>query len=535
MSTLSKCLATTETEGKAKLIKKIFSPTKVDAKPKDISTKMESGKVEKEEEVEDEIDLQSLGERGKKKGSLKDENVSRELFRKSDPSDMETNGSVKEKPWRCPFCDKQFSSKNILKLHCQKRHPFKTLDGILFRSGDGGEETEGEKGGNNNVSVLLDTRRYSAEPVVVNTQEDSHVVGVFEEVDHDDEETDPYEDDSGQPFGLTAEMEDKAGSLKDVKEKKWRENDDEDDEEVAVLQKAQALNILTSRVSEDRMKKKELRKILKSKKARRRKKVGAGKEISLKRARKDIDTGEEELPKEGNKKKESLYEISAISNETKEAPNDTQEEREAIAEMTRKTSQVLNEMSNVQAQTLDGKEDLLNTGDTKQDVNAENSEMSLCAQRDRIEELVELRDCEENGCGDKTEKDKLCDIISESVVPESEENGIGETEVGKAAEVSGCLLMMVEASTTVGPTEKERGFATTIATEYDTEQEDAKYAQSNTKPGLEITPGKVASAEPAKGSIAKGVKESNDDEAGVFKECNIRPAAEIDVVSDNER
>ena len=503
-------MATTETEGKAKLIRKIFSPAKVDAaKTKDVLSKMENGN--EEEEVVDEIELQSFGGRGgevSKKGSLKEENVS---GKGDDPTEMKTKGLAlkKKKPWKCRFCNKRFLSKNILKFHSQKRHPFKTLDGTIFRSGDVGEERGREKEGKNNVSMLFDTRRINAEETGMNTQ-DSHVVGVFEEVDHDDEETDPYEDDSGLLVRLPPEMDkDKAGAQKEVDDQKLRE----DDEEMAALQKAQALKILTNRARED--KKKQLRKILKSKKAKRRTKLFASEEIGPTTTSNDIETGEQKLPNVA----------------TREPLNDPQQEREAIAE----TSPDLNERMSVEAETVYRKGGLLNTGEVTQ-VKPNSIIMSFHAETDNIEAAVECRESEENKNLEKTEKEKtLSDTASKDLVPESHEFGNEETEeggqMGKSSSnlISRCLLM-VEGSTV--DLTKEGGCATNKAEwQADVEQGNVKNGENNTKFCFNTAPVKVSSAEPVGAQIEE--KES-DDKAEVYKECNIG-SAEIDVVSDNKR
>ena len=504
MSPLSKCLGTTETEGKAKLIRKIFSPSKVETKPKDVSSKMENGKEEKEDEVEDEIELQSLGDQGgegRKNASLNDEKVSR----KSDPSDLKT--VKKKKPWKCHFCNKRFLSKNILKLHSQKRHPFKTLDGTIFRSGDGEEEKSV-------VSMVFNTRRIDEEEASMNT---SHVVGGLEEVeenvvggleeveDHDDEETDPYEDDSGLCIGFPPEMDkDKAGSQKDVDDGKQREDEDE---EMAALQKVKALKILTSRARED--KKKQLRKILKK----RRKKIG--KEISLK-----SDSGEEELANIGTRR---------------EGENDlAQEEREPISE----TSPDLND----QAQTLDIK------GDEKQDAKPNKTFLK----REKAETAVELRELAESEYGEKREEDKLSDTDLKDLVPESENE---ETEKGdemgeSLPEVVSRCLLTAEGSTVDLP--KERGCVTAAETNRterhsDVEQADGKTADNN-KTKICFKTALVASAEPVVASVGTGggekesdveseevSKECDAEVSEVSKECDRRPEEEIDVVSDQER
>ena len=121
-----KCLSTTETEGKAKLIKKIFSPAKVDTKWKDASmSKTEAA------ELEDEIELQSFGD-----GSDGQE------LKKDILENGESSEKKKKKPWKCRFCNRRFLSKDLLQVHCKKRHPFKTLDGPTFQRGDDVEEEE---------------------------------------------------------------------------------------------------------------------------------------------------------------------------------------------------------------------------------------------------------------------------------------------------------------------------------------------------------------------------------------------------------
>ena len=127
----SKCLSTTETEGKAKLIKKIFSPAKVDTKWKDASmSKTEAA------ELEDEIELQSFGD-GSDGFELK-----KEILANGDLSKSDSSEKKKKKPWKCRFCNRRFLSKDLLQVHCKKRHPFKTLDGPIIRSGDDVEEEE---------------------------------------------------------------------------------------------------------------------------------------------------------------------------------------------------------------------------------------------------------------------------------------------------------------------------------------------------------------------------------------------------------
>ena len=127
----SKCLSTTETEGKAKLIKKIFSPAKVDTKWKDASmSKTEAA------ELEDEIELQSFGD-GSDGPELK-----KDILENSDPLKSDSSEKKKKKPWKCRFCNRRFLSKDLLQVHCKKRHPFKTLDGPMFRSGYDVEEEE---------------------------------------------------------------------------------------------------------------------------------------------------------------------------------------------------------------------------------------------------------------------------------------------------------------------------------------------------------------------------------------------------------
>ena len=129
----SKCLSTTETEGKAKLIKKIFSPAKVDTKWKDASmSKTEAA------ELEDEIELQSFGD-----GSDGQE-LKKEILENGDLSKSDFSEKKKKKPWKCRFCNRRFLSKDLLQVHCKKRHPFKTLDGPIIRGGGDVEEEEEE-------------------------------------------------------------------------------------------------------------------------------------------------------------------------------------------------------------------------------------------------------------------------------------------------------------------------------------------------------------------------------------------------------
>ena len=128
-----KCLSTTETEGKAKLIKKIFSPAKVDTKWKDASMpKTEAA------ELEDEIELQSFGD-GSDGPELK-----KHILENGDPPKSDSCEKKKKKPWKCRFCNRRFLSNDLLQVHCKKRHPFKTLDGPMFRSGGETEEEEEE-------------------------------------------------------------------------------------------------------------------------------------------------------------------------------------------------------------------------------------------------------------------------------------------------------------------------------------------------------------------------------------------------------
>ena len=127
----SKCLSTTETQGKAKLIKKIFSPAKADIKWKDASmSKTEAA------ELEDEIELQSFGD-GNDGQELK-----KDILENGDLSKSDFSEKKKKKPWKCRFCNRRFLSKDLLQGHCKKRHPFKTLDGPIIRSGDDLEEEE---------------------------------------------------------------------------------------------------------------------------------------------------------------------------------------------------------------------------------------------------------------------------------------------------------------------------------------------------------------------------------------------------------
>ena len=126
----SKCLSTTETEGKAKLIKKIFSPAKVDTKWKDASmSKTEAA------ELEDEIELQSFRD---------EQELKKDILENGDPLKSDSSEKKKKKPWKCRFCNRRFLSKDLLQVHCKKRHPFKTLDGPMFRSGGDVEEEEEE-------------------------------------------------------------------------------------------------------------------------------------------------------------------------------------------------------------------------------------------------------------------------------------------------------------------------------------------------------------------------------------------------------
>ena len=127
----SKCLSTTETEGKAKLIKKIFSPAKVDTKWKDASmSKTEAA------ELEDEIELQSFGD-----GSDGQE-LKKDILENGDSPKSDFSEKKKKKPWKCRFCNRRFLSKDLLQVHCKKRHPFKTLDGPIIRGGGDVEEEE---------------------------------------------------------------------------------------------------------------------------------------------------------------------------------------------------------------------------------------------------------------------------------------------------------------------------------------------------------------------------------------------------------
>ena len=127
----SKCLSTTETEGKAKLIKKIFSPAKVDTKWKDASmSKTEAA------ELEDEIELQSFGD------GNDGQELEKDILDNGDPPKSESSEKKKKKPWKCRFCNRRFLSKDLLQVHCKKRHPFKTLDGPMFRRRGDVEEEE---------------------------------------------------------------------------------------------------------------------------------------------------------------------------------------------------------------------------------------------------------------------------------------------------------------------------------------------------------------------------------------------------------
>ena len=131
----SKCLSTTETEGKAKLIKKIFSPAKV------AETKWKDASVSKTEaaELEDEIELQSFGDGGDGVEELK-----KDILEKGDLSKSDFSEKKKKKPWKCRFCNRRFLSKDLLQVHCKKRHPFKTLDRPMLRGGGDVEEEEEE-------------------------------------------------------------------------------------------------------------------------------------------------------------------------------------------------------------------------------------------------------------------------------------------------------------------------------------------------------------------------------------------------------
>ena len=373
---------TTETEGKAKLIKKIFSPVKVDVKPKDVSPP----------KVEDEIDLRYF--RDAHNSSV----TERKLF-----SEMETKELTvkkKKKPWKCRFCRKRFLSKINLKIHSRKRHPFKSLD----------EEEEKEK--KDNV-ILLDTRRRDEKAINVSFQE-SDVI--FDDVDHDDEETDPYEDDSVPPVGLTPEMEKKPESQKDIDDGKRREADDRDEKEVA-LQKARALEILTSRALEDRAKKKQLKKILKSKA----KKEKTRKEISLNLGAEQIET--RELPK-----METRINISdAISNALKELPRDP---RQGLVPD-------LNNISN-------GKEAQTNTdqGEREADLTSDNKRMSFHDDVENIEVPAQLGKNPEYE--NKTAKEKLSARFSRILAAEPEDQAVEEAEKGDQLLVEG--LLKIEAA-----------------------------------------------------------------------------------------
>ena len=84
---------------------------------------------------------------------------------------------------------------------------------------------------------------------------------------------------------------------------------------------------------------------------------------------------------------------------------------------------------------------------------------------------------------------------------------------------------------------KERGFATAAnltERQSDVKQGDDESADNNKKLCFKTALIGVASGEPVAARLGKGEKES-DEEAEVSKEWDGRAAAEIDVVSDEER
>ena len=90
------------------------------------------------------------------------------------------------------------------------------------------------------ISVLLDTRKVEKE----GEENNSSFLLVD---DHDDEETDPYEDDS---VSVPMRMEVTAGSEKDesvADENAKKEKEEDEDKAELKLKKAEALKILTNR------------------------------------------------------------------------------------------------------------------------------------------------------------------------------------------------------------------------------------------------------------------------------------------------
>ena len=237
--------------------------------------------------------------------------------------------------------------------------------------------------------MLLDTRKVEKE----GGENNSSFLVVD---DHDDEETDPYEDDS---VSVPMRLEVTAGSEKDEsvadEHSKKEKEEDEDDAELQ-LKKAEALKVLTNRARQERFKDKQPSKDFK---------------IRIKK-RKIIDTSEKETSTKHAKSESVEKEKIEIFDDDPLMTPEIQSEHGMGAD-----SPIFPPETNTKSR------DLLDTGDLKRGVNPEGN-------------AVEYREAPEKGFRDRTEKLKLLDAISRILVSSSQDDTKKEIEKKETGQIA---------------------------------------------------------------------------------------------------
>ena len=261
----AKCSSQAATEGKAKLLSRIFK-SHTPQKPSTISIKSQE-EVPKEremrrklEDVVDEIELQSLGENVKENTSKKTEGkpntvlIHRNLL--PVPAEITVPNNIKnatkllikkKKLLKCCYCRKRFIYANRMRLHKKQKHPFKALlamnktpEHMLRDDFDIVSSNISSYKFNEKTAALCD-------PLTDHSDDNLNDLD-----DHDDVDTDPYEGMDIKPFEpkLHKREGEKVTDKTEAKEKF-----DKDEEEAAKMRKSRALSILNYRAKRERMRK----------------------------------------------------------------------------------------------------------------------------------------------------------------------------------------------------------------------------------------------------------------------------------------